>query len=106
MLAACDAAVGNDSGLTHLAAAVGCPTVALFGPTDPARTTPVGAAVVLRAPVPDDAREPRRLDLLHPAEVVGAVEALLRRGREPAAASAAGHSPGPEARGPAPSRSS
>jgi len=27
--------VGNDSGITHLAAAVGCPTLALFGPTDP-----------------------------------------------------------------------
>jgi hypothetical protein len=28
--------VGNDSGITHLAAAVGVPTVVLFGPTDPA----------------------------------------------------------------------
>ncbi|MFQ5790717.1 MAG: glycosyltransferase family 9 protein [Acidobacteriota bacterium] len=27
--------VGNDSGVTHLAAAAGAPTVALFGPTDP-----------------------------------------------------------------------
>jgi heptosyltransferase III len=27
--------VGNDSGITHLAAAAGTPTVALFGPTDP-----------------------------------------------------------------------
>ncbi|HMO43925.1 MAG TPA: glycosyltransferase family 9 protein, partial [Phenylobacterium sp.] len=26
--------VGNDSGMMHLAAAAGCPTVALFGPTD------------------------------------------------------------------------
>ncbi len=38
--------MGNDSGPTHLAAAVGCPTVALFGPTDPARWAPVGAHVV------------------------------------------------------------
>jgi hypothetical protein len=28
--------VGNDSGITHLAAAAGVPVVALFGPTDPA----------------------------------------------------------------------
>jgi heptosyltransferase III len=27
--------IGNDSGITHLAAAVGTPVVALFGPTDP-----------------------------------------------------------------------
>lgn len=27
--------IGNDSGITHLAAAVGTPTVALFGPTNP-----------------------------------------------------------------------
>jgi hypothetical protein len=31
----CRALVGNDSGITHLAAYLGCPTVALFGPTDP-----------------------------------------------------------------------
>ncbi len=106
LLAACDAAVGNDSGLTHLAAVVGCPTVALFGPTDPARTTPVGSAVVLRAPVPDEVDEPRRLDRLPPAEVVGAVEALLRYARGSAAASAGGDSPVLDAHGPAPSRSS
>jgi len=27
--------IGNDSGITHVAAAVGCPTVAIFGPSDP-----------------------------------------------------------------------
>jgi heptosyltransferase-2 len=31
----CRAFIGNDSGITHLAAFIGCPTVALFGPTDP-----------------------------------------------------------------------
>ena len=97
-LAACDAAVGNDSGLTHLAAVVGCPTVALFGPTDPARTAPVGSTVVLRAPAPDGAGKPQRLDLLHPAEVVGAVEALLRQAREPIAARAARQAPVLDAR--------
>ncbi|MFM1918790.1 MAG: hypothetical protein RLZZ303_424 [Candidatus Hydrogenedentota bacterium] len=34
--------IGNDSGITHLAAAVGCPTVALFGPTNPAVWAPLG----------------------------------------------------------------
>jgi heptosyltransferase-2 len=35
--------VGNDSGPSHLAAAVGIPAVVFFGPTDPGRTAPRGA---------------------------------------------------------------
>jgi heptosyltransferase-2 len=43
--------VGNDSGVSHLAAAFGAPTLALFGPTDPALWAPVGPRVtVLRSP--------------------------------------------------------
>jgi ADP-heptose:LPS heptosyltransferase len=34
--------IGNDSGITHLAAAVGTPVVAIFGPTDPAVWAPRG----------------------------------------------------------------
>lgn len=37
--------VGNDSGITHLAAAVGTPVLALFGPTDPAVWAPRGPNV-------------------------------------------------------------
>jgi ADP-heptose:LPS heptosyltransferase len=37
--------IGNDSGITHLAAAVGTPVVALFGPTDPAIWAPRGPRV-------------------------------------------------------------
>ncbi len=32
--------VGNDTGTTHVAAAVGCPVIAIFGPTDPALSAP------------------------------------------------------------------
>jgi heptosyltransferase-3 len=43
--------VGNDSGITHLAAAAGAPTVALFGPTDAAVWAPRGRRVrVVAAP--------------------------------------------------------
>jgi len=42
LLHACDLAVAADSELLHLAAAVGTPTVALFGPTDPRRRAPRG----------------------------------------------------------------
>lgn len=34
--------IGNDSGLMHMASAAGTPTVALFGPTWPDRTGPLG----------------------------------------------------------------
>jgi ADP-heptose:LPS heptosyltransferase len=37
--------VGNDSGVTHLAALVGAPTLALFGPTNPAIWSPRGPRV-------------------------------------------------------------
>jgi hypothetical protein len=43
--------VGNDSGITHLAAAVGTPVVALFGPTDPAVWAPRGATVLRADPI-------------------------------------------------------
>lgn len=35
--------IGPDTSVTHLAAATGCPTVALFGPTDPRQWGPVPA---------------------------------------------------------------
>jgi ADP-heptose:LPS heptosyltransferase len=43
--------VGNDSGVSHLAAAWGAPAVVLFGPTDPAVWAPEGRSVrVVRSP--------------------------------------------------------
>ncbi len=37
--------IGNDTGVTHLAAALGVPTTAVFKSTDPAVWCPVGKAV-------------------------------------------------------------
>jgi ADP-heptose:LPS heptosyltransferase len=37
--------IGNDSGITHLAAAAGCRTLAIFGPTNPAVWAPRGVNV-------------------------------------------------------------
>jgi len=39
------ALIGNDSGVSHLAAHLGLPTVALFGPTDPIQWKPLGPRV-------------------------------------------------------------
>ena len=45
LYARCRAMIGNDLGMTHLAAAVGTPVIALFGPTDPAVWGPRGKDV-------------------------------------------------------------
>jgi heptosyltransferase II len=42
LLSLCDGFVGNDSGAMHVAAALGVPTLGLFGSTAPWRTGPVG----------------------------------------------------------------
>ena len=42
ILSRCSVYLGNDSGFSHLAAAVGCPTVVLFGPSDPSVWAPRG----------------------------------------------------------------
>jgi heptosyltransferase-3 len=61
--------LGNDSGLAHLAGQLGVPTLALFGPTDPATWSPLGPRVrTLRAdPIstlsPDQVFESVRLTL-------------------------------------------
>ncbi len=47
-LAAADAALSNDSGLLHVAAAVGTPSIGIFGPTSPWHWAPLNklAAVI------------------------------------------------------------
>lgn len=53
-LARCAAYAGNDSGVSHLAGLLGVPTLAIFGPTDPARWSPLGPRVApVRAPAGD-----------------------------------------------------
>jgi heptosyltransferase-2 len=89
-LARCRLYLGGDSGLTHLAAAVGVPgVVALFGPTDPRVWAPRGEGVrVLTGPCPQApcaagreiaCPEPRCLEDLSP-DLVLAAAALLQGG--------------------------
>lgn len=72
--------VGADTGPTHLAAALGVPTVALFGPTDPARFGPVGPrAAVWRASKPD--YNPARALAPSPDEILNLADGFLAEPR-------------------------
>ncbi len=77
------AVVGVDSGPMHLAAALGKPGAAIFGPTDPQRNGPYGGTMtMLRTP---DAETTYRRDLspaaamhaCHPDQVIEALEPIL-----------------------------
>jgi ADP-heptose:LPS heptosyltransferase len=62
--------VGNDSGVSHLAAATGTPGVVIFGPTSPDRWRPLGdIAVIARG----------NLASITPAEVCASIRALVAR---------------------------
>ena len=89
VLAACVAVVGGDSGLVHIARAVGTPALVLFGPTDAARH-PQGAgfrAAAVRglACRPCSAHGPRRCPRRHhrcmqdlaPARVFEVLQAMI-----------------------------
>ncbi len=69
-LKAVDAAVANDSGLLHVAAAVGAPVVGIFGPTGPVTHGPLNPLAAA------DRAEPRRVRNLR--------EGGLRAARPPA----------------------
>ena len=61
-LAAADVSVTNDSGLMHVAAAIGTPTVAIFGPTSPWHWKPLNpVAAILEPPGDDEARHRARI---------------------------------------------
>lgn len=66
LLAEVDVLVCGDTGVGHLAAAIGTPVVALFGPTDPVLTAPRGRVDVLSHPVPCAPCFLRRCPIEHP----------------------------------------
>lgn len=49
-----DIYIGNDSGISHLACAVGTPTVTIFGPTSPYLYRPLGPRAIVCAPEASD----------------------------------------------------
>lgn len=87
----CDFYLGNDSGVTHMAAALGVETVALFGPTNPLQWSPYGKKVTMItknvdcSPCPPSVMKscPHRkcLATLAPAYVISRLEELLKKTR-------------------------
>jgi heptosyltransferase-2 len=73
LLARCQVLVGHDSGITHLAAAVGTATLALFGPTDPLVWGPRSQQSCVLWPQPPGALT---LESLPPAVVIQALTAV------------------------------
>jgi len=67
--------IGNDTGPLHLAGATGCPTVGVYGWTDPAEWRPVGRCVrSVRAP-------DGKLESIEPRDVLSAALPLLAEER-------------------------
>ena len=87
LLSRCALLITNDTGTMHLASALGVPCVALFGPTDPRRTGPLGSGhrVLHDPPACSPCRyrdcpiDHRCMQVLDVESVVAAVEALLTR---------------------------
>lgn len=64
--------IGNDAGPTHLAADLGVPTIALFGPSDAAQWSPRGPLVTVMKPA-----KPTSMDWLSVAAVEDSVRRML-----------------------------
>ncbi len=92
-LAAADASVTNNSGLMHVSAAIGTPTIAIFAPTSPWHWQPLNSvAAILEPPGDEPARKRaqsegntavahRRTADVSVATVLAAVRAALGKGR-------------------------
>ena len=86
LISRCTLFLSNDSGLMHVAGALGVPTVAIFGSTNPVTTSPVGEkSIVVHRDVPcSPCLKPicptdfRCMDLIGSDEVYGAARMLLK----------------------------
>jgi len=91
VLAEVDVLVSGDTGVAHLAAALGTPVVTLFGPTEPRLTAPRGRATVVTHPVPCAPCFYRACPVEHPclhgiepADVYARAMAMMSARTEPA----------------------
>ncbi len=92
-LAAAAVSVTNDSGLMHVSAAIGTPTVAIFGPTSPWHWKPLNPVAAILEPPGDEASRLRartegndavrhhRTDDVTVETVLAAIRTVLNKGR-------------------------
>jgi len=86
-LAASDLSITNDSGLMHVSAALGTPTVAIFGPTSPWHWKPLNPIAAILEPPGDEAARERARQIgneavSHRRTADVAVEAVLAAARD------------------------
>ena len=89
LLSELDVLVSGDTGVAHLAAALGTPVVTLFGPTDPRLSAPRGRVAVLTHPVPCAPCFYRTCPIEHPCLRDLSAAAVYTRTREVMAVRAA-----------------
>lgn len=87
IISKCDLFISNDSGLMHISAAVNTPTIAIFGPTNPSKNSPMGDGhIVVRKELPcspclnyveDRCLEQKCLEKITVQNVIDAVEKKL-----------------------------
>jgi heptosyltransferase-2 len=91
LISRCALFISNDSGLMHVAGALGVPTIAVFGSTDPVTTSPVGEkSIVIHHDVPcGPCLKPvcptdfRCMEMIGVEEVYAAARKLLSPGEKP-----------------------
>jgi len=69
ILACANLYIGNDSGITHLAATLGTPTLAIFGPTDAKLYGPIGPQVALFSAETESFTKPSAKSLQQVADI-------------------------------------